>query len=122
MLVNCLHAAHVLGAGGCPGRCFTFHPATCSPLPSKTLLLSWNENCPTRDCTCADGEKGRCLAATPDDVAAYSFDFFVMRPKYLRHNVFDAYQDHERIARLVAEGRDFPEMLLHDAIKQSGLS
>ena len=67
-----------------------------------------------------DGEKAKCLAAGPEDIAAYSFDFFILRPKCLHTNVFDAYKDQGMIARLVAEGRDFPEMMLHDAIKQSG--
>ena len=40
--------------------------------------------------------------------------------KQLKKNIFEAYKDQKIINSLAASGRDFPEMMLHDAIKSSG--
>eukprot|EP00241_Pyramimonas_parkeae_P005169 CAMPEP_0114268244 /NCGR_PEP_ID=MMETSP0058-20121206/25826_1 /TAXON_ID=36894 /ORGANISM="Pyramimonas parkeae, CCMP726" /LENGTH=349 /DNA_ID=CAMNT_0001386351 /DNA_START=101 /DNA_END=1148 /DNA_ORIENTATION=+ len=80
ILVNCLHAAHVL-----------------------------------------DNDKAKTLSASGEgDVPAYSFDFFILRPKFLGSDIFGAYKDEARIAALAAEGRDFPEMMFHDTILAEG--
>mmetsp|Transcript_27758 Transcript_27758/g.90840 ORF Transcript_27758/g.90840 Transcript_27758/m.90840 type:complete len:348 (+) Transcript_27758:89-1132(+) len=65
-----------------------------------------------------DAARAAALAGVaPGAVPAYSFDFFVLRPRLLARNVFDAYLDAALVASL-GPAMQYPEMLLFRAIHE----